>query len=326
MASGSAAPALQTSGSRAPLRARLSEFWFRHRSLIGFLFILPWFAGFIIFDLMPFIYNLYLSFTDYQIGTISAPPWIGLENYAEIFIKDKLFSKSLYNTVYYLGFSVPLKLLFAFFIALLLNMRVRGMQLYRTLFYVPSVVPLVAATVIFAGLLNTRYGLFNQLFALVGITPVRWLSSPDWIKPSLIILSLWGFGGQMIIFLAGLQSIPDDLYEAVAIDGGNSWHRLRHITVPLMTPTIFFNLLIGVIGGFQVFTQVFIMLDVNGGPLQSGLVFMLHVYNKAFRDFEFGYAAALSAILFSIIFVLTVALVYTSNRWVFYGDGEEDNT
>ncbi|MCY3573835.1 MAG: sugar ABC transporter permease [Chloroflexi bacterium] len=307
-------------------RARFQNWWFQHRSWIGFLFILPWFAGFIIFDLMPFVYNLYLSFTDYQIGTQGTPPWLGLENYLEIFTEDKLFSKSMYNTVYYLGFSVPLRLAFAFLIALLLNMRVRGMELYRTLFYVPSVVPLIAATLIFAGLLNTRYGLFNHVFVLVGLPPVRWLSSPDWIKPSLIILSLWGFGAQMIIFLAGLQGIPKDLYEAVAIDGGGSWRRLRHITLPLMTPTIFFNLLIGVIGGFQVFAQVFVMVGVDGGPLGAGLVYMIHVYNKAFRDFEFGYAAALSVILFSIIFVLTIALVYTSNRWVFYGDGGEDAT
>ncbi|MYD11807.1 MAG: sugar ABC transporter permease [Chloroflexi bacterium] len=303
---------------------RLQEWWFRNRSLIGFVFIFPWFAGFIIFDLMPFVYNLYLSFTDFQIGTVGTPPWIGLENYVDIFTKDDLFGKSMYNTVYYLGFSVPLRLVFAFLIALLLNLRVRGMPIYRTLFYVPSVVPLVAATLIFAGLLNTKYGLFNQLFVLVGIPPVRWLSRPEWLKISLIILSLWGFGAQMIIFLAGLQGIPDDLYEAAAIDGGSGWQRLLFITVPLMTPTIFFNLLIGVIGGFQVFAQVFVMFDTSGGILGAALVYMLHVYNKAFRDFQFGYAAALSVILFSIIFVLTIALVYTSNRWVFYGDGGEE--
>ena len=308
------------------LKTRFQDWWFRNRALIGFVFIFPWFAGFIIFDAMPFLYNLYLSFTDYQIGTVGLPPWLGLENYIDIFTKDKSFGKSMYNTVYYLGFSVPLSLIFAFLVALLLNLRVRGMELYRTLFYVPTVVPLVAATVIFAGLLNTRYGLFNQLFVILGLTPVRWLSSPDAIKPSLIILSLWGFGGQMIIFLAGLQSIPNDLYEAAAIDGGTGWHRLLYITIPLMTPTIFFNLLLGMIGGFQVFEQVFILLDTNGGPLQSGLVYMLHVYNKAFRDFEFGYAAALSVILFTIIFALTVVLVYSSNRWVFYGDAQDNAT
>ena len=198
-------------------KLRLQEWWFRNRALIGYAFIFPWFAGFIIFDALPFIYNLYLSFTDYQIGTVGTPPWIGIENYSEIFSEDKLFGKSMYNTVYYLGFSVPLRLVFAFLVALILNLRVRGMELYRTLFYVPSVVPLVAATVIFAGFLNTRYGFLNQFLVLIGATPVRWLSSPDAIKPSLILLSLWGFGGQMIIFLAGLQSIPEDLYEAAAI-------------------------------------------------------------------------------------------------------------
>ncbi len=322
--SNQASTALNTTESRTSLGVRLSEFWFKNRGLIGLLFILPWFIGFVIFDLMPFVYNLYLSFTDYQIGTVGTPPWIGLENYVKIFTEDKLFAKSLGNTLYYLALSVPLRLLLAFVIALILNLRVRGMQIYRTLFYVPSVVPLVAATVIFAGLLNTRYGMFNQVFIMVGLDPVRWLSSPEWIKPSLVILSLWGFGAQMIIFLAGLQSIPSDLYEAVSIDGGNAWHRLRNVTIPLMTPTIFFNLLIGVINAFQVFAQVFIMVDTDGGPLQSGLLYMLHVYNKAFRDFEFGYSAALSVILFAIIFVLTLILVYTSNRWVFYGDGDDN--
>ena len=307
-------------------KLRLQEWWFRNRALIGFVFIFPWFAGFIIFDAMPFVYNLYLSFTDYQIGTQGTPPWIGMENYDKIFYEDKFFAKSMYNTLYYLGFSVPLRLIFAFFIALILNLRVRGMELYRTLFYVPSVVPLVAATVIFAGFLNTRYGFLNQFLVLIGATPVRWLSSPDAIKPSLILLSLWGFGAQMIIFLAGLQSIPEDLYEAAAIDGGTGWQRLLFITVPLMTPTIFFNLLLALIGGFQVFEQVFILLGTNGGPLQAGLVYMLHVYNKAFRDFEFGYSAALSVVLFLIIFVLTMLLVYTSNRWVFYGDSQDDES
>jgi len=186
-------------------KLRLQEWWFRNRALIGYAFIFPWFAGFIIFDAAPFIYNLYLSFTDYQIGTVGTPPWIGFENYNEIFTEDKLFGKSMYNTLYYLGYSVPLRLIFAFAIALILNLRVRGMELYRTVFYVPSVVPLVAATVIFAGFLNTRYGFLNQFLVLIGATPVRWLSSPAAIKPALILLSLWGFGGQMIIFLAGID-------------------------------------------------------------------------------------------------------------------------
>ena len=212
-------------------------------------------------------------------------------------------------------------MLFAFAIALLLNTRISGRADLRAPFSIcRQWFRLWQQRSFFAGLLNTRFGLINQALVFFGLTPVRWLSSPDWIKPSLILLSLWGFGAQMIIFLAGLQTVPDDLKEAVAMDGGNMLHSFRYVTIPFMTPTILFNLLIGVIGGFQVFVQVFVLVDVNGGPLQSGLVYMLHVYNKAFRDFEFGYAAALSVILFTIILVLTLILVTTSNRWVFYND------
>ena len=205
--------------SLAPWRARLSRFWFRHRNWIGFLFIGPWFLSFVLFDLMPFVANLYLSMTDYSIGRV-APQWVGFENYIEIFTKDEIFARSVGNTLYYLAFSVPIGLALAFIIALLLNSRIRGMELFRTIYYMPTVVPAVAAAVIFTGLLNTRYGFINQFLVLIGLDPVRWLSRPEWIKPSLIIMSLWGFGAQMVIFLAGLQGIPKELYEAAAIDGG----------------------------------------------------------------------------------------------------------
>ena len=308
--------------SQAPWRAWLTKFWFQHRSWIGFLFIAPWFLSFLLFDLMPFFANLYLSFTDYSIGPVQ-PNWVGWQNYIEIFTKDEIFAKSVGNTVYYMAFSVPLSLALAFVIALLLNTRTRGMQIFRTIYYLPTIVPVVAAAIIFSGLLNTRYGFINQFLVAVGLDPVRWLSRPEWIKPSLIIMSLWGFGAQMVIFLAGLQGIPQELYEAVAIDGGNGWHRLRHITIPLMTPTIFFNLIIGIIASFQVFTQVFVLIDSDGGPLQAGLVYMMNVYNNAFRYFRKGYAAALSVILFLIILVFTLITVRTSDRWVFYGDDDD---
>ncbi len=308
--------------SEGRARPRLSDFWFKHRSWIGFVFIAPWFLSFLLFDLMPFTANLYLSFTDYSIGPVQ-PNWIGLDNYIEIFTEDEIFSKSVGNTLYYMVFSVPLGLAVAFAVALLLNTRVRGMPLFRTIYYLPAIVPVVAAAIIFSGLLNTRYGVINQLLMAFGLDPVRWLSRPEWIKPSLIIMSLWGFGAQMVIFLAGLQSIPQELYEAVAIDGGNGWHRLRNITIPLMTPTIFFNLIIGIIGSFQVFTQVFVLIDSDGGPLQAGLVFMMNIYNNAFRYFRKGYAAALSVILFLIIMVFTLIMLRTSNRWVFYAGDEE---
>jgi multiple sugar transport system permease protein len=271
---------------------------------------------------MPFTANLYLSFTDYSIGPVQ-PTWVGRDNYVEIFTKDEVFARSVGNTVYYMAFSVPLALALAFGNALLLNAKVRGMPLFRTIYYLPSIVPVVAAAIIFSGMLNTRYGFINQFLVLIGADPVRWLSRPEWIKPSLILMSLWGFGAQMVIFLAGLQNIPQELYEAVAIDGGNGWHRLRHITIPLMTPTIFFNLIIGIIGSLQVFTQVFVLIDADGGPLQAGLVYMMNIYNNAFRFFRKGYAAALSVILFLIILAFTLVMVRTSNRWVFYAGDEE---
>ena len=315
------AEALPRVSEESRVRSRLSELAFRYRHWIGFLFIGPWLLSLLLFDIMPFFANLYLSFTDYSVGLVQ-PNWVGLDNYIEMFTEDRIFAKSVYNTVYFLVFSVPLRLVLAFAFALLLNARLRGMQMFRTIFYLPSVVPIVAASIIFIGLLNTRYGVINQFLVLVGMDPVRWLSRPEWIKPSLILMSLWGFGGQMVIFLAGLQSIPSELYEAVSIDGGNGWHRLRHITVPLMTPTIFFNLIIGIIGSFQVFTQVFVLIGTTGGPLQSGLVYMINVYNNAFAYFRKGYAAALSVVLFLIILVFTVIMVRSSDRWVFYGDDD----
>lgn len=303
-------------------QSRLSELAYRYRHWVGFVFIGPWLVSLVIFDIMPFFANLYLSFTDYSIGPVQ-PNWVGFDNYMEIFTKDRDFATSVYNTFYYMAFSVPLRLALAFAFALLLNARLRGMQVFRTIFYLPSVVPIVAASIIFIGLLNTRYGIINQFLVLVGLDPVRWLSRPEWIKPSLIIMSLWGFGAQMVIFLAGLQSIPGELYEAVSIDGGNSWHRLRHITIPLMTPTIFFNLIIGIIGSFQVFTQVFVLIGTTGGPLKAGMVYMINVYNNAFSYFRKGYASALSVILFLIILFFTIIMVRTSNRWVFYGDDDQ---
>ncbi len=299
----------------------LTRFRYRHRYLIGYLFILPWFLSFLWFDVIPFILNLYLSFTNYSVGPLTRAKWIGLENYTTIFTADPRFLKGVGNTLYYAIGAVPLGLIFAFIIALLLNSRVRGLGVYRTAFYVPSLVPAVAASLIFLWILNTNYGALNRLLGLVGIEPIRWLSRPEWVKPAVIIVSLWGFGAQMIIFLAGLQDIPRELYEAVEIDGGNSWHKLIHLTIPLMTPVIFFNLIVGIIGSFQVFTPAYIFFGTDGGPLNAGLFYMVHIYNNAFRFFKMGYASALSLILFVAILIFTIILVRTSDRWVFYAGG-----
>lgn len=300
---------------------RLTRFRYRHRYLIGYLFILPWFLSFLWFDVVPFFLNLYLSFTNYSVGPIAKAKWIGLENYATILTSDPRFIKGVSNTLYYAIGAVPLGLVFAFIIALLLNSRVRGLGAYRTAFYVPSLVPAVAASLIFLWILNTNYGALNRLLGLVGIEPIRWLSRPEWVKPAVIIVSLWGFGAQMIIFLAGLQDIPRELYEAVEIDGGGAWRKLIHLTIPLMTPVIFFNLIVGIIGSFQVFTPAYIFFGTDGGPLNAGLFYMVHIYNNAFRFFKMGYASALSLILFVFILIFTIVLVRTSDRWVFYTGG-----
>ncbi len=300
--------------------ARIQLVLHRHRGLwVGYAFILPWIVSALWFDLIPFVTNLYLSLTDYSVST-STPDWLGSQNFSEIFRLDDLFLKSLGNTVYYLAMSVPARLVVAFAIALLLNMRITALGTFRTIFYVPSVVPLVAVSIIFFGMFNARYGIFNQLLILVDLPPVRWLTRPEWVKPAMVIMSMWGFGAQMVIFLAGLQGIPSELYEATEIDGGNYWSKLFRITVPMMTPVIFFNLIIGIIGGFQVFASAYVLLGPSGGALNSGLFYVLHIYNNAFSYFRLGYAAALSVILFLIILFFTVIMVRTSDRWVYYGD------
>lgn len=298
---------------------RWRRFSYRKRYWIGYVFILPWLISVLWFDLLPFLTGLYLSFTDYSVGP-NWPDWVGLKNFREMFTTDDLFLKSLWNTVYYLALSVPLRLATAFIIALLLNTRVRGLGTFRTIFYIPSVVPVVAVAIIFTGIFNARYGILNQLIMLVGLDPVRWLTRPEWVKPSMVIMIMWSFGAQMVIFLAGLQGISEELYEAVDIDGGSGWQKLLFVTVPLMTPVIFFNLIIGIIGAFQIFDSAYVLIGVNGGPLDSGLFYVIHLFNNAFSHSKMGYALAMSAVLFVIILFFTLLTVRTSDRWVFYGD------
>jgi multiple sugar transport system permease protein len=294
--------------------ARLSRWKSRH--WIGWLFILPWFIGFLWFDVLPLFLNTYLSFTDFSVGA-KIPNWVGLANYREMFGGDHLIGISFKNTLYYMGLSVPLLILLAFSLALLLNANIRGRGAYRTIFYLPSLVPAVASSMIWVFMLRTRNGLINQVLGLVGIPAIPWLGRPEWAKPALILMSLWGFGGQMVIYLAGLQGISQELYEAAEIDGASGLQKLIRITVPLMTPTIFFNLIMSIIGSFQVFTAAYIM--TNGGPLKSTLFYMLHLYNNAFRYFKMGYASAMALILFLIILTLTLIVNRTSERWVYYG-------
>lgn len=303
---------IQGSPKRKSWRMPSRRVW--QENLTGYLFFSPWLLGMILFNIIPIILAVYYSFTEYTV--LQAPRWIGLGNYHEMFVVDELFWKSLYNTIYFSVFSVPISLILALFLAMLLNSRVPGQSFFRATFFLPSIVPVVAASVIWAWILHPEYGLVNDMLAKVGIPGPPWLSSEVWSKPAFILMSLWGIGPTAIIFLAGLQDVPQHLYEAAEIDGANLWQRIRHITLPLLTPTIFFNLVLGIIGAFQVFTQAYIVSA--GGPLWSTLFYVLYLYNQGFQYFKMGYASALAVVLFVIILVLTLIVQFTSRRWVYY--------
>ncbi len=286
-------------------------------SITFYLFVAPWLIGFLIFTIGPVITSFILSLADYSI--VTPPRFIGLDNYRDLFLDDRLFGRSLYNTGYYVVIFVPLQIALSLILALLLNQKVRGLTIYRTLFYIPSIVPVVANSILWIWILQPQWGLLNFGLSLIGIKGPLWLNSVAWAKPSLIMMSLWGSGGAMIIFLAGLQGVPQHLYEAAEIDGANRWHKFWSITIPLLTPTIFFVLVLGIIGSFQVFTQAYIM--TGGGPADATLFYMFYLYRRAFVFHNMGYASAMAWILFLIILLLTIIQFVTASRWVYY-EGE----
>jgi multiple sugar transport system permease protein len=279
-----------------------------------YIFIAPWLIGFILFYAGPIIASFWISFTEWPM--LRSPTWIGLGNYARIFGADRLFRKALFNTAYYVVFSVPLQIALALIIAILLNQKVRFMPLFRTFFYIPSLITGVSVAVIWSWLLNPQFGLINHFLGIFGIQGPEWLFDTKWAMPAMILMSLWGVGGSIVIYLAGLQGIPEHLYEAVEIDGGGWLAKFRHVTVPMMTPTIFFNLIMGVIGSFQTFAQFFIM--TRGGPANATLTYVLRLYQVAFEDFKMGYASGLAWILFLILVVITLIQFYGARFWVYY--------
>lgn len=286
----------------------------RREMLWGYAFISPWLVGLLAFTAGPILAVFYWSFTDYPI--LGAPTWIGLENYRRIFTADEKFVTSLTNTVVYVLIRVPLHLGLAFGLALLLNRAVRGIGVFRTVLYLPSMIPIVALAVVSRILLDPRTGYVNYLGGAVGLPEVNWLTSAAWIKPVIISISLFHVGGAMIIFLAGLGNVPEQLYEAASLDGASPWQKLWGVTIPMMTPVILFNVIIDIINSFQVFAYALILSD--GGPNDASLFYVLYIYRQAFEFFAMGYASALSAILFLIVLVLTVALMRWSEGWVHY--------
>jgi multiple sugar transport system permease protein len=307
-------------GSRVSQPASTSRWQRLRRSelLPGLLFISPWIVGFAWFQLYPILASFRYSFTDYNM--MQPPIWLGLDNYRRLFTEDELFIKSLTNTAIYALFSVPLDLAVALFFALLLNLQIPGRAIFRTAFYFPSVIPSVATAILWSMLLSTRGGLVNVALNAVGIQSIPWLSSPTWTMPSLILLSVWGIGPIVVIFLAGLQDVPRDLYEAARLDGAGPFRLVRDVTIPMLSPVILFNLIIGIIGALQVFAQPFVIFGGAhpGGPLNSVLMYSVQLYTVAFQLFHMGYAAAMAWILFMIIFVLSLLAMRLSNRFVHY--------
>jgi len=285
----------------------------RREALAGYLFIAPWLVGFLVLVLGPVIASFYFSLTDYEI--VKSPVFVGLDNYREM-AHDDLVWQALKVTAIYVAVSTPLSLALSFAVALLMNQRVRGLGLWRTVYYLPNLVPIVASTMLWLWIFDPQFGLLNTLLAKVGIDGPLWLQSNRWALPSLILMSLWGIGGPMLIYLAGLQGIPTDLYEAVAVDGGGALAKLRTVTIPMMTPVIFYNLVLGMIAGSQVFAQPFIM--TGGGPRYGTLFYVLYLYQNAFQYFRMGYASALAWFLFLVLLVLTIVLFRWSTLWVFY--------
>jgi len=290
----------------------------RTRDSVGYLYLLPWIIGFLTFQLYPLISSLYYSFTSFNIT--SSPRFIGWDNYVTMFTSDPLFWTALGNTVQYVMMSIPMKIGFALFVAMLLNQKIRGINLYRTLYYIPSIFGGSVAVSILWRFLFMSGGMVNRLLNTIGIASIPWLSSPNWSLFTLSLLSVWQFGSSMVLFLASLKQVPEDLYEAALIDGAGRIRTFFAITLPMITPVLFFNILMQIINAFQDFTGAFVI--TNGGPLNSTYLFALKLYDEAFTYFKMGYASALSWILFIFIIGFTAIFFRFSNAVTFYGDGE----
>ena len=285
----------------------------RKEALQFYLAIAPWLVGFILFTAGPMLISLWTSFTDWDL--LTDPQWVGLENYRSL-ATDPTFIQSIKVTLAYTAAYVPLDLVGGLLLALLVRPRLRGIGIYRTIFYLPTVFSGVAFVVVWLWMLNPNGGLINLVLRWFGIEGPRWLLDPKYALWSLVMMSFWGWGRSMALYLGGMQSIPGELYEAAAMDGAGSFRQFFKITLPLLSPIIFFNLVLSIISTFQSFTSAFVA--TNGGPLDSTLFLVLYIYRQAFEYFHMGYAAALVWVLFAIILVLTLVLLRSQKFWVFY--------
>jgi multiple sugar transport system permease protein len=310
---------MAATATTAPELGHRSRRHWNQETVEGYVCILPWLIGFLAFVAGPMIAALVISFTHWSL--LSPPEWIGLENYQRL-VADPMFRTSLFNTMFISFIAVPLQLVLALLIAMALNQKLAGLTVYRTIFYLPSQMPIVASALLWMWVFNPDYGLANALLHIVGLPGLGWLFDPNLSKPSIILITLWGgIGTPLIIFLAGLQSVPDTLYEAANIDGAGPIDRFRSITLPMLSPIIFFNLIIGIIASFQAyFTLVFI--TTQGGPANSTTILILYIYFKAFRDFDMSYASALAWALFLLVLALTAINFLLARWWVHYEGGD----
>lgn len=284
----------------------------------GIFFVSPWLFGFLFFTLYPLLASGYYSLTRYDL--IRDPVFLGLKNYINLFTTDPHFWNVMYNTLFYVGFSVPLGIGTAFLIAILLNSKIIGRSFFRGIIYIPSIVPAVCSAMVWLFLLNIQYGAINAVLTSIGLEAIPFLSNPTLAKPSLVVVSMWTQGAAVVIFLAALQDVPRSLYEAATVDGANAFQKFLNVTIPMTTPVILFNLIMGFIGAFQEFTVPWLL--TQGGPMNSTEFFAIHLYRNAFIYLRMGKASALAWIMFAIIVVFTLILFRTSARWVYYG-GEE---
>ena len=286
----------------------------RHSMWVGLAFISPWVLGFLLLTVYPVVSSLYYSFCDYSI--LDRAVWVGALNYRDM-ATDAVFWQSLYNTLRFAAFSLPLGLIVSLMVAVMLNQKIVGRPLFRTIYFLPSLVPLVASVMLWIWIFNGSFGLLNYALGLLGIEGPNWLTDESWTMPSLVIMSLWGIGNAVVIYLAALQDVPRHLYESADLDGANAWHRLRHITLPMISPVIYFNMVMGIIGSLQVFVQPYIMMP-NGGPDRSALFYAVYLYDNAFTNLNMGYACAMAWVLFLLIMGLTWLATQSTRKHIYY--------
>ena len=302
----------------APTRRRLSPT--TRDTINGILFAMPWLLGLTIFWIYPILASAYYSFTEYN--GVQSPTWVGLQNYIDIFTNDEDFKNAVFNTFVFAGVSIPLAIVFAFGLAMLLNAKIRFQVVYRTVYFLPTLVPEVALALVWVYLFTPVTGLINAPFNWLGVKGPCWLACAAWTRQTMVMLALWLIGQQIVLYLAGLQDVPQDLYDAADVDGAGFLNKFRHITLPMMTPVVFFHLITSVIGALQFFTIPYIMVGSTGGPGQSLLFYSIYLYKQAFTFFNMGYASALAWLLFMVALGITLLIFRSARLWVFYSGAD----